>query len=150
MPKRVFKPIYAHEGFNLRTVQTLASGDELLHCTQRKTAVKCNALGRRAADGSISILKPHSGHSADDEVAMAKMARIEIKERAQSSGAAPKKILNEMKLKYGARPVTIAGSTSTLGRLISRQRDNKCRVADTVNEANFSKKKRSAKHKSNS
>ncbi|UMM43544.1 hypothetical protein L5515_019009 [Caenorhabditis briggsae] len=134
MPKRVFKPIYVHDGFTLRTVQILASGDELLHCTQRKTSVKCNALGRRAVDGFISISKPHSGHSADDEVAIAKIARIKIKERAQSSAAAPKNILKEVRRKYGARPVMIAGSTSTLGRLISRQRNKKqCDTAADVN-----------------
>ncbi|CAL2039569.1 unnamed protein product [Caenorhabditis brenneri] len=126
MPKRNMRPLYPHEGYMIRPQKVLSDGSELLHCSERLNAsIKCQALGNKNGN-IITLTKQHTGHQKNDEIVKSKMAKIEMKEIATTSNLPPRKILLEVKKKYGVVPVVMSGSTSTLNRMISRQREEKC------------------------
>ncbi|EFP00559.1 hypothetical protein CRE_27906 [Caenorhabditis remanei] len=135
MPKRNLRPLYSHDGFTIRTNKVLADGAELVHCTERQTKIGCTASGRRE-NGVITLVKPHSGHVKDDGIAKPKIAKVDVKDRAASTKLSPRDILHEAKMKHGVGAVVMAGTASSIQRMISRTRDERCVDTDAADAAN--------------
>ncbi|PIC41550.1 hypothetical protein B9Z55_008930 [Caenorhabditis nigoni] len=131
MPKRNFKPIYSHNGFAMRHVNYQSNGSEWLHCTERKSIINCLATARRT-NGVITMVSEHSGHDPDDGIVAAKILRKEIKESAETTDMTPRDLIHKARVDHGVRATVIAGSTSSLVRMVHRARDEKCVDTDAV------------------
>uniref|UniRef100_A0A8R1I2J7 Uncharacterized protein n=1 Tax=Caenorhabditis japonica TaxID=281687 RepID=A0A8R1I2J7_CAEJA len=133
MSKRAFRPVHPHQGFLIRPVKVLSSGEELLYCTERLTSTACFASAK-LSNGIITMDRPHSGHVPDEGLVMAKIARNSLRESAATSAAPPRDLLHEMRTEFGVQPVVMAGTQSSLRRMISRARDTRCPDSDVADK----------------
>ncbi|CAL2035470.1 unnamed protein product [Caenorhabditis brenneri] len=130
MTKRKLASVYQHDGYSFRFAYKLKDGSELLYCSERKTEVGCMASAKKI-NGKISIIRDHYGHEPNKGLAAAKVARMVIREKADSSNLTPREIVFNAKREFGAVPIQMAGSLSSINRMIHR-----VRVKDSVDVAN--------------
>ncbi|EFO91197.1 CRE-SRW-33 protein [Caenorhabditis remanei] len=127
MSKRNLRPLYPHDGYTIPP-------NKFCYRTVAKLKI-CTASGKRS-NGYITITKPHTGHDKNDGLAMAKIAKIELKELASTTTLAPRDLVHEVKTKHGVSPVVMSGSASSMRRLISRVREENCQDARAADSAN--------------